>query len=122
MSANWAALKAQIAPSGTRMRPRKAAEPEDTAKAPEAIAATQGVTPVLAVDCEMVGAGPEGARSLLARCATHNVASLALAGFPSHADISQALNMQGSMSFFASLLASTTCLAVLCKHLVSASE
>ena len=67
VSANWAALKAQIAPSGSKMRPRKAAEPQDTAKAPEAIAGTQGVTPVLAVDCEMVGAGPEGARSLLAR-------------------------------------------------------
>lgn len=67
VSANWAALKAQIAPAGSRKRPRLAAVPQEAAKAPEAISDTQGVTPVLAVDCEMVGAGPEGKRSLLAR-------------------------------------------------------
>ena len=83
MSANWAALKAQIAPSGSKRRPLKAAEPQEIAKAPEAIAATQGVTPVLAVDCEMVGAGPEGARSLLARYAPPGVAILACGRFQS---------------------------------------
>jgi len=67
LNANWAALKAQIAPAGTTKRPKKAAELQEPAKAPEALSDTQGVTPVLAVDCEMVGAGPEGARSLLAR-------------------------------------------------------
>ena len=67
MSANWAALKAQIAPAGNRKRRREAAEPEEATKAPEAIADTQGLTPVLAVDCEMVGVGAEGSRSLLAR-------------------------------------------------------
>lgn len=70
VSANWAVLKAQIVPAGGRKRQRPTTEPEAAPKAPEPLADTQGVTPVLAVDCEMVGVGPEGKRSTLARCET----------------------------------------------------
>ena len=36
---------------------------------PQQLGDTEGLTPVLALDCEMVGVGPQGARSSLARCA-----------------------------------------------------
>ena len=42
---------------------------EARATAPVALNADAGVTPIVAVDCEMVGVGPDGARSELARCA-----------------------------------------------------
>lgn len=35
---------------------------------PEVLGSFEGVTPVVAVDCEMVGVGPTGERSALARC------------------------------------------------------
>lgn len=38
---------------------------------PERMSDMEGLTPVLAVDCEMVGVGADGARSSLARWITH---------------------------------------------------
>lgn len=40
--------------------------------APAALSADAGVTPIVAVDCEMVGVGPDGVRSELARCAPNH--------------------------------------------------
>lgn len=45
---------------------------EARAAAPVALSADAGVTPIVAVDCEMVGVGPDGVRSELARCAPNN--------------------------------------------------
>ncbi len=72
MSANWAALKATLAVAAKPFHPRKRKGhgtdvDKPPAKRPERIADTEGLTPVLAVDCEMVGVGPEGKRSSLAR-------------------------------------------------------
>ena len=75
ISANWAALKATMGTGkGTKKRqcpagPASAAGTEQpAAKRPEAVGDAEGLTPVLALDCEMVGVGPEGSRSSLARC------------------------------------------------------
>lgn len=76
ISANWAALKAMMGVGrGTKKRQRPAGPPsaatggeQAAAKRPEAVGDVKGLTPVLALDCEMVGVGPEGSRSTLARC------------------------------------------------------
>lgn len=76
--ANWAALKQVLGvPSDGRGKKRRrpaaaaanagnVAQPE---RRPERISDTEGLTRVLAVDCEMVGVGADGLRSSLARCA-----------------------------------------------------
>ncbi len=70
MSANWGALKAAMGPSrkrkATPAAPAAVAE-QQAPKRPERVGDTEGLTPVLALDCEMVGVGPEGSRSSLAR-------------------------------------------------------
>ena len=70
INANWAALKAALGAGAPRRAPvHPAADPADAARArPERMGAAEGPTPVLAVDCEMVGLGPNGQRSSLARC------------------------------------------------------
>ena len=76
ISANWAALKAMMGVGrGTNKRRRPAGlastttgDEQPLAKRPEAVGNVEGLTPVLALDCEMVGVGPEGSRSTLARC------------------------------------------------------
>ena len=72
MSANWLALKATLAAAAKPLNSRKrrwqeGGDGQIPEKRPERIADTEGLTPVLAVDCEMVGVGPEGKRSSLAR-------------------------------------------------------
>jgi RNA exonuclease 4 len=72
ISANWAALKATLAAKPKALMSRKRKAPledglEPAAKRPERVADTEGLTSVLAVDCEMVGVGFEGKRSSLAR-------------------------------------------------------
>lgn len=73
VSANWAALKAAMGPSRKRRgapgAPGQAEPSEAQHKRPQQLGDTEGLTPVLALDCEMVGVGPQGARSSLARCA-----------------------------------------------------
>ena len=70
INANWAAAKAALGAGAPRRAPANAsAEAADAARArPERVGAAEGPTPVLAVDCEMVGLGPNGQRSSLARC------------------------------------------------------
>lgn len=70
INANWAALKAALGAGAPRRAPvNPTADPADAARArPERMGAAEGPTPVLAVDCEMVGLGPNGQRSSLARC------------------------------------------------------
>jgi hypothetical protein len=83
VGSNWAALQQQLAAAAAakpaqnwrRQRLSKAAAAgggKDTAAAPAAkrigsIGRTQGATPILALDCEMVGVGPDGDRDSLAR-------------------------------------------------------
>lgn len=69
LNANWAAVKALIGATGRAKRDRsdQATHKEDVRR-PQALADTDEVTPVLAIDCEMVGVGPDGSRSALARC------------------------------------------------------
>ena len=53
-----------------RKRPGPAAEGGNAAaqeRRPERMSDLEGLTPVLAVDCEMVGVGADGVRSSLAR-------------------------------------------------------
>ena len=70
INANWAALKAAVGAGVPRHAPANAkVDSADAARArPERMGAAEGPTPVLAVDCEMVGLGPNGQRSSLARC------------------------------------------------------
>ena len=76
LNANWAILQSIIR-AGC---PRKRKSMEECPKAcretssqrvlqrPEARSLQEGLTPVIALDCEMVGVGPGGLRSSLARC------------------------------------------------------
>lgn len=80
VSSNWAALKSAISKPVAFKRQNPAAslaatdsddessdEEADLAR-PEVVGNFEGVTSVVAVDCEMVGVGPTGERSALARC------------------------------------------------------
>ena len=74
MGSNWEALKSKIQAGGKRKRAPE--EPllegaPDAKRTPAQLSDVTGVTHVVAVDCEMVGVGPEGARSSLARCFPH---------------------------------------------------
>lgn len=71
VNSNWAALKGTVT---NKMNNRRHAAKGNTAadrpaalKAPEQIGTRVGLTPVVALDCEMVGVGPDGIRSALAR-------------------------------------------------------
>lgn len=67
---NWAALQAaKLVKVGGGRRPPAAgaAPPAAPPAAPRAVGSVEGATRVLAVDCEMVGVGPGGTRSSLAR-------------------------------------------------------
>lgn len=71
VNSNWAALKGTVT---NKMSNRRQAAKGSTAadrpaalKAPEQIGMRVGLTPVVALDCEMVGVGPDGIRSALAR-------------------------------------------------------
>jgi len=66
INANWAALKAAVG-AGAPRAPRPERPAAGGGARPERMGAAEGPTPVLAVDCEMVGLGPGGARSSLAR-------------------------------------------------------
>ncbi len=70
INANWAALKAAVGAGVPRRAPidAKAGNLDVAGARPERVGAAEGPTPVLAVDCEMVGLGPNGQRSSLARC------------------------------------------------------
>lgn len=70
MNSNWAALKSLVTSAAPRRQAAKgkpAADRPPVLKAPEQVGSRAGVTPVVAIDCEMVGVGPNGARSALAR-------------------------------------------------------
>lgn len=71
VNSNWAALKGAVTSRmGNRRQPAKgnpAADRPAALKAPKQIGTREGLTPVVALDCEMVGVGPDGIRSALAR-------------------------------------------------------
>lgn len=69
LNANWAAVKALIGATGKvkQPRPEQATHVEEIRR-PQALASTDEITQVLAIDCEMVGVGSNGSRSTLARC------------------------------------------------------
>ncbi len=69
---NWQVLQSSLQ-NGHRKRPKleDGKKPKKLLKGPEQLGTQAGVTQVLAVDCEMVGVGPEGSRSALARCVNH---------------------------------------------------
>ena len=73
VNSNWEALRSIIAAGRGR---QKAAATDAVAPAqdrpaalqtPQQVGSKAGVTPVVAIDCEMVGVGPDGTRSVLAR-------------------------------------------------------
>lgn len=71
VNSNWAALKGTVTNKMSNRRQAAkgniAADRPPALKAPEQIGARVGLTPVVALDCEMVGVGPDGIRSALAR-------------------------------------------------------
>lgn len=70
VNSNWAALKGIVTSSAPRRQTaqgKPAADRPPALKAPQQVGARAGVTPVVAIDCEMVGVGPDGTRSALAR-------------------------------------------------------
>jgi hypothetical protein len=69
-NSNWASLKATIGAGRRSLASLKGTTPEEGSKAkrPEAHGPNTLPTKFLAVDCEMVGVGPQGIRSSLARC------------------------------------------------------
>lgn len=73
-NSNWAALKAVIGGGNGRRKEvvLKGSSPTAAAEAqrPQPRGSNTEPTQVLAVDCEMVGVGPDGARSSLARSVT----------------------------------------------------
>ncbi|GAB4817053.1 hypothetical protein N2152v2_004099 [Parachlorella kessleri] len=98
VGSNWAALKTALAQQqqhssaggGKRGRQRgqgvrEGAEEDATQEAkpggklPSSMGSDQGLTKVLAIDCEMVGVGPDGTRSALARvCVVNSVGNVVL--------------------------------------------
>ncbi|GAX73591.1 hypothetical protein CEUSTIGMA_g1042.t1 [Chlamydomonas eustigma] len=68
-SSNWQALKQVVGASGTGRKRKAERQPEEkeATKLLEAKGKSTGVTKVIAMDCEMVGVGPGGSRSALAR-------------------------------------------------------
>lgn len=76
VNSNWAALKGLVASkTGSRRQANAnpAADRPPALKAPKQIGSRAGLTPVIALDCEMVGVGPDGIRSALARvCMVNN--------------------------------------------------
>ena len=83
VNSNWAALKGTVTSKmGIRRQVSKgnpAADRPAALKAPKQIGTRQGLTPVVALDCEMVGVGPDGIRSALARWVLLNGTVLAQA-------------------------------------------
>ena len=70
INSNWAALKGIVTSSAPRRQTatgKPAADRPPVLKAPQQVGTRAGVTPVVAIDCEMVGVGPDGTRSALAR-------------------------------------------------------
>ena len=70
INSNWAALKGIVTSSAPRRQTvtgKPAANRPPVLKAPQQVGPRAGVTPVVARDCEMVGVGPDGTRSALAR-------------------------------------------------------
>lgn len=76
INSNWAALKGIVTSSAPRRQTatgKPAADRPPVLKAPQQVGTRAGVTPVVAIDCEMVGVGPDGTRSALARiCVVNN--------------------------------------------------
>jgi RNA exonuclease 4 len=78
ISSNWQAMKGVIKEQD-ESRKRKLPAAGGHSKKPGAIGSTAGVTTVLAIDCEMVGVGPNGDRSALARvCVVNNFGNVLL--------------------------------------------
>lgn len=73
VNSNWAALKGIVASKCPNKRQalkgNPAADRPAALKAPQQVGPRAGLTPVVALDCEMVGVGPDGTRSALARWA-----------------------------------------------------
>ena len=69
-NSNWAQIKRLIGAGAQKDRHLKGNTPlqAEESKRPEPKGRSTEVTPVVAVDCEMVGVGPDGTRSSLARC------------------------------------------------------
>ena len=97
VNSNWAVLKGVVASKVPYKRQALKGNPASdrpaALKAPQQIGRKAGLTPVVALDCEMVGVGPEGTRSALARCFSLTQAITAsrpkhmlLPGHSSHAD------------------------------------
>ena len=73
VNSNWAALKGVVASKCPNKKQALKGDPASARpialKTPQQIGSRAGLTPVVALDCEMVGVGPEGTRSALARWA-----------------------------------------------------
>lgn len=75
VSSNWSSLKSLIAKPSLGAKPRTrnpapgfgAAGAGTAGQGPKQLSENREVTHVLAIDCEMVGTGPEGDKSMLAR-------------------------------------------------------
>jgi RNA exonuclease 4 len=81
VSSNWQAMRAVIKQQDEARKRRlpAAAAGGGPSKKPGAIGSTSGITSVLAIDCEMVGVGPAGERSALARvCVVNNFGNVLL--------------------------------------------
>ena len=90
-NSNWASLKAAIGAGRRPVGSLKGVTPQEgaTAKRPEALGPNSQPTRILAVDCEMVGVGPQGMRSSLARSLF--LGSLASFPFPAHSSSTSCL-------------------------------
>ena len=65
---NWQALHSSLQNGHRKRRKLEATKfPQKGLKGPEQLSNSSTVTQVLALDCEMVGVGPDGSRSALAR-------------------------------------------------------
>ncbi|KAK9832227.1 hypothetical protein WJX74_003703 [Apatococcus lobatus] len=81
---NWQALQSKLQVGPRKRQKTEAAAPpgrkaKELLKGPVQLKDSTAVTQVLAVDCEMVGVGPDGARSALARvCIVNNLGTVLL--------------------------------------------
>eukprot|EP00884_Botryococcus_braunii_P004484 jgi/Botrbrau1/14036/Bobra.0011s0002.1 len=78
VNANWAALKATVGVTGRKRRRTDKDTHVEVLRRPEPLSGIAGVTPVMAIDCEMVGVGLDGSRSTLARVCVVNNAGVVL--------------------------------------------
>mmetsp|Transcript_36251 Transcript_36251/g.80685 ORF Transcript_36251/g.80685 Transcript_36251/m.80685 type:complete len:493 (+) Transcript_36251:452-1930(+) len=83
VGSNWESLKKVIGARGQGRKRKEGAEGQSAGgagmKRPSSLGKNQGVTQVIAMDCEMVGVGPNGVRSAVARvCLVNNEGNVLL--------------------------------------------